>query len=129
MITGFGANLESGSNIAKKRSEIENIVRGFFQVKDFNQRKIYQAIVDNIGNENIDHPMLNFAIKESLKKMNRFSQSGNPDPVEIDRSIQLIVDWSLIKIKSQQNTATSKGKKEVKIGSNQPKGLNIDSLL
>jgi hypothetical protein len=126
----FGASCQAPSNIEMEKTNIERIVKDFFESKNFDQTKIYQTIADYLGPENIDEPMLNFAIKKSVEKVKKLYEEEKTNQVAVDSAIKLIVDWSLIKIKAKNNSVESQKKiDDVQIGSNKPKGPSISSLL
>jgi len=125
----FSSARQLSSNIEMQISEVEKIVRKFFQSKDFNQKKILQEIINFLGSENVDESMLNFAVRQSTEKAKKLFEQEKIDQIALDGAIKLIVDWSFIKIKAKQKTGTDVETDEIRIGSNKPKGPSISSLL
>lgn len=124
----FSSSRQLSSSIELQISQVENIVRKFFQSKDFDQKKILQEITSFLGSENVDESMLNFAIRQSKEKTKKLFEQEKIDQIALNGAIKLIVDWSFIKIKAKQKTETDVETDEIKIGSNKPKGP-ISSLL
>jgi len=125
----FSSSRQLSSNIEMQISEVEKIVRKFFQSKDFDQKKILQEITNFLGAENIDESMLNFAVRQSTEKAKKLFEQEKIDQIALDGAIKLIVDWSFIKIKAKQENESDVETDEVQIGSNKPKGPSISSLL
>jgi hypothetical protein len=125
----FSSARQLSSNIEMQISEVEKIVRKFFQSKDFDQKKILQEITNFLGAENIDESMLNFAVRQSTEKAKKLFEQEKIDQIALDGAIKLIVDWSFIKIKAKQENESDVETDEVQIGSNKPKGPSISSLL
>ena len=125
----FSSSRQLSSNIEMQISEVEKIIRKFFQSKDFDQKKILQEITNFLGAENVDESMLNFAIRQSTEKAKKLFEQEKIDQIALDGAIKLIVDWSFIKIKAKQKTETDVKTDEIQIGSNKPKGPSISSLL
>jgi len=125
----FSSARQLSSNIEMQISEVEKIVRKFFQSKDFDQKKILQEITNFLGAENIDESMLNFAVRQSTEKAKKLFEQEKIDQIALDGAIKLIVDWSFIKIKAKQENESDVETDEIQIGSNKPKGQSISSLL
>jgi len=125
----FSSARQLSSNIEMQISEVEKIVRKFFQSKDFNQKKILQEIINFLGSENVDESMLNFAVRQSTEKAKKLFEQEKIDQIALDGAIKLIVDWSFIKIKAKQKTGNDVETDEIQIGSNKPKGPSISSSL
>ncbi len=125
----FSSSRQLSSNIEMQISEVEKIVRKFFQLKDFDQKKILQEITNFLGTENVDESMLNFAVRQSTEKAKKLFEQEKIDQIALNGAIKLIVDWSFIKIKAKQKTETDVKTDEIQIGSNKPKGPSISSLL
>ncbi|HPL01506.1 MAG TPA: hypothetical protein PLE96_00980 [bacterium] len=125
----FSSARQLSSNIEMQISEVEKIVRKFFQSKDFDQKKILQEITNFLGAENIDESMLNFAVRQSTEKAKKLFEQEKIDQIALDGAIKLIVDWSFIKIKAKQENESDVETDEIQIGSNKPKGPSISSLL
>jgi hypothetical protein len=125
----FSSARQLSSNIEMQISEVEKIVRKFFQSKDFDQKKILQEITNFLGAENIDESTLNFAVRQSAEKAKKLFEQEKIDQIALDGAIKLIVDWSFIKIKAKQENESDVETDEIQIGSNKPKGQSISSLL
>jgi hypothetical protein len=125
----FSSARQLSSNIEMQISEVEKIVRKFFQSKDFDQKKILQEITNFLGAENIDESTLNFAVRQSTEKAKKLFEQEKIDQIALDGAIKLIVDWSFIKIKAKQENESDVETDEIQIGSNKPKGPSISSLL
>ena len=126
---GFSSSRQLSSNIEMQISEVEKIIRKFFQSKDFDQKKILQEITNFLGAENVDESMLNFAVRQSTEKAKKLFEQEKIDQIALDGAIKLIVDWSFIKIKAKQENESDVETDEIQIGSNKPKGPSISSLL
>lgn len=127
----FGTNQMSDDkiDIHQKKTEIKLLLQNFFQSDNFDQNKVFQLVIEKLGRENVDEQMLNFAIRQSVGKIETIKKSKKPDKIEIDRAIDLIVDWSLIKLKSKSSENINSSKDQLEIGTNQPNQSTIDSLL
>jgi hypothetical protein len=120
----FDSVHQSSSSIEIKVAEVERIVRS----KNFDQQKIFQAIANYLGPDNIDESMLNFAVQQSIKKVKELFDQEKINQVKLDNAIKLVVDWSFIKIKAKQKPESKEKSGDVQIGSNKPKGSSINSL-
>jgi len=126
---GSSQKSENKNNTYSQRLEVKAIVEKMLNSDNIDQKKLYQAVVGNLGEENVDSQMLNFAIKQSTEKIQALRKSGKHDLVNFNRAVDLVVDWALIKIKSKSTDIANSSDKETEIGSNQPDQSIIDSLL
>lgn len=126
---GTGKQPENKTDTNYIKKQIKELVEKELGSDNLDQRKIYQKITNLIGEENIDSQMLVFAIRRSVEKINQLKKNSEDDILEFNRAVGLIVDWSLIKLKSKTESTSKLTENDIKIGSNQPNGSTIDSLL
>jgi len=114
---------KSDENIDTLQRELAAKVAALLRGKAANHDKIYAAIVERIGENNLDGYMLSFAIKKSLKDLNKqraeIKDSGKQ--LEVKKQVDLIVGWALMKVKAKSTAEIER------IGSNQSKSTGFDS--
>ena len=97
-------DVSNESDFDSTKRELNTLVRSALDEEKPDARLIYSDIKERVGSENTDDSMLNFAINSAINQITKAKKSGKPlSKVDLQKQIDLVVDWALIKIRGKDN--------------------------